>query len=233
MKKVLMMGVVLIATVFVSKAQVFIGGGVGFDYCEEKTKNGSNSFDKLSETAFVFSPKIGFYLNDKFAIGLEVDIINLSKKTTEEFRLLYIFGYNGGYYSHYDLKENVFAWGLSAFARYHLWGTGKFSLHLESPLGIVGTSTTATITIMESSISIGNPELSFGIAVFPVLSYGLTDKFRMEINSDFLRLGFTSTITEDRNNSSNKDVTNNFGFGVNSSSYFNRIPVTISCILKF
>ena len=222
MKKVLVVIVVLIATVSMSKAQVFIGGGVGFDYNGGTFKFGGNSLDKPSETAFIFFPKAGFYLNNNFAIGLEVDIISLSRKTPKEFR----YGdYGYGYYGYFeDLKENLFAWGISAFARYDLVEVGKFSLLLECPFGIVKSKTKETQGSITRDV---NPTLAFGIAVLPVLSYDLTDKFSIEASCDFIRLGFTSTIVD------NKDITNNFGFGINSSSLNNSIPMTISCIFKF
>ena len=233
MKKVLIAVVALIATTLSSNAQIFIGGGLGVDFNGGKYKQGYISLDKPSEFAFVLSPRAGFYLNDDFAIGLEIDIINIDRKIPKEFRSDYGYGYDPylGYNPYAkDLKENLFVWGISAFARYNLVKVNKFSLLLEGTLGIAEVQSKETEGLSTEN---SDPASSFGMSIFPVLSYSLTNKFSIEASCDFLRLGFTSTTIKDLDDNDNKDVTNNFGFGVNSSPLNNSIPVRFSVIYKF
>ena len=127
MKKVFLAVVVMFATVTMSSAQVFVGGGVGFDLTGGKYKGGGASIDKPSGMAFNFTPKVGYYLSDDLAIGLEVGLVSLSMKTPKELT-----------YSGDEIKQSIFGWGVSAFARQKLVGDEKISLHLEGSIGIAG-----------------------------------------------------------------------------------------------
>ena len=76
---------------------------------------------------------------------------------------------------------------------------------------------------------------TFSIGVLPVVSYSLTDKLSLEASCEFLRLGFDYTVIKSKDNSDYKDITNSFGFGVNTGSYsfLSSSILNIGLILKF
>ena len=201
MKKLFIACVVLMAAVLTSNAQLFVGGSVGLDFGGGTTKRGNTSSDKPTHLAIEFSPKVGFYLSDDFAIGLEVGFFNALEKTK---------GTGGSS----DIKDNTFGWGFSPFARYNVIGGEKLSLLLEGAVAIQGYKSKYT---SGSTTSNGNPVTAFSVGILPVLSYSLSDRLDIEASCDFLRFGFQTVIVKSSANSDNKNISNNFGFGINSS----------------
>lgn len=198
MKKVIISFVVLVAAVLSTNAQIFVGGGVGVDFGGGKSTSGGTSVDLPKSLAFSFTPKVGFYLNDDFAVGLEVGLLSMTQKRT--------------LYSGDERKDNTTGWAVGAFARYNLIGGDKLSLLLEGSIAYGGMKDKTTVG---STTTNGDPVSTFGIGVLPVLSYSLTEKLSIEASCDFLRLGFLSITEKDSGNSNDKVTENYFGFGVN------------------
>ncbi len=193
MKKVIVTVVVVLVTVLTSNAQFFVGGSVGLDFTSGKYKNNGVSVDAPSTFAFDISPRVGYYLTDRWAIGAEAGIERSVKN------------YKG------DSKKKEFqtTWGIGAFARYHLIEVNKFAFILEGTLGYQGYKQK---TKVNSTTQEGDPVNSFGLAVLPVLSYNLTEHISIEANCDFLRLGFYR-VTQKGDNV--KYAGNYFGLGAN------------------
>jgi len=181
---------------------MFVGGGIGFDFTGGKTKNGSNTQDRPSSFTFQLSPKVGYYLSDDLAIGLEVGFITMSRKTPKDL-----------WWGSDDRIFSTTGWHVGAFSRYNLVGTEKLSLLLEGGLTIGGLKSKEKVG---SNTTDGNPSSFFTIGVLPVLSYDLSDRLSIEASGDFFRLGFTLHTQKDANNKDYKQTTNNFGFGVNA-----------------
>lgn len=201
-RKVLVVIAVAVLTAGYAQAQVFVGGGLGVDFTGGKVKNGGTSVDLPSGFAFSFTPKVGYYVSDDFAIGLEVGLLTGTIKVPA-------YSYSE------EWKFNLTQWGVGAFARYQLAGVDKFSLLLEGSIGVQGAKTKET---SGSTTEEGPSIFAFGIGVLPVLSYSVTDRLSIEASCDFLRLGFQSATTKRSGNSDYKSTTNTFGLGVNSQT---------------
>ena len=204
MKKVILAVVAMFATVSMSSAQMFVGGSLGFGLTGGKDKGASTSIDKTSTFSFDFSPKVGYYLNDNFAVGLEVGLNSWSRKTPKEQ-----FGGSD------DLKNSSFGWEIDAFARYSLVKFNNFSVLLEGEIGIGGETSKTKIGATETK---GNPVSTFGIGVLPVLSYSISDKWSIETSLDFLALGFWSETEKNANDKKNKSIDNSFGLSINNGT---------------
>ena len=203
MKKTFVAFAIFIVVVFTSNAQVFVGGGLGIDYAQEKDKNGSTSYDAYKAFALNLSPKVGYFLNDDFAIGLEVGLLTGTYKIPSS-------GSSGN-----DRKYSLTGWSVDAFARRNLVGTEKFALLLEGSLGVGGVKGKSTYG---STTNEGDPTFVFAVGVQPVLSYSVTDRLSIEAACNFLRFGFQSATTKIGNNSNNKETVTTLGLGVNSST---------------
>ena len=200
-KKVFLMILAAVFTANVVSAQLFVGGSLGFDFMGGKNIVGSNKTDMPSTFAFQIAPRVGYYLNDDFAIGLEVGLTT-STQTTPRVNLD-------------DIKRSTTGWNVRAFARYNLLGTERLSLLLEGGIAIGGIKSKTTIGAITTD---SNPISFFNIGVLPVLSYSLSDRLSLEASADLLRLGFSSVTETNAGNSNLKDRVNLFGFGVNTSN---------------
>jgi len=201
MKKLVVAFAVLIAAVFTSNAQVFVGGGLGVEFGGGKSTYGGTSVDAPSTLALYFAPKAGFYLSDNFAVGMEAGFLTGTEKQTSGST---------------EIKNNLFGWGVSGFARYRLAGDEKLSLLLEGSVGAGGLKNKRTVG---ANTTDGDPMFAFAIGVLPVLSYSLTDRLNIEASCDFLSFGFQSIIEKDKDDATYKYIENYFGFGVNSLGF--------------
>ena len=207
-KKVISLFVALVATVVVSNAQIMVGGGVGVGTQGGKYSAGTVSMDKPSSFSFNLSPKVGYFMNDDLAIGLEIDFFTVSAKYSKDFT-----GYQD------DLKESGTGFGIGAFARYRALEKNGLSLFVEAGLGWGSYKDKRT---MGSTTSEGSPVSILSLGVAPVLSYELSSNIKLEAGFDFLRLGFnllTVTTPASEGNSEEKDTVSSFGLGLNHSPF--------------
>jgi len=226
-KKIIISLVALVLFGLTSNAQVFIGGGIGLDFLGGKetiTQGGnSSSTDDPTNFSFSFEPKVGYFINDDFAIGLQFGIGMLTSKEKQV---------NGNITT--TIKENTFLWGVKPFVLYKMVGNDKLGLFLEGAVPLLGAvpkrieddGTTTTTTK-------GLKTFSIGVGISPVLVYNITDKLSLEASSDFLRLGFESTIIKNVPANSGdmeyKHVQNHFGFGINDLGN----AIKLGLVLKF
>ena len=201
MKKLVITFAVLIAVVFTSNAQVFVGGGLSVDYMSGKSKYGSTTNDSGSGFIFNFTPKVGYYMSDKFGFGLQVGFLNGTLKEPS---------YGS---SSQDDKYTLTGWSVEPFVLYKLVEVDKITFLLAGSAGISEAKTKETYG---STTWEGDPTTILSAGVLPILSYSLTDRLGIDVTCNFLRLGFDSYTTKSADNKDNKDTVNTFGFGVNS-----------------
>ncbi|MCL2074615.1 MAG: hypothetical protein FWH18_11885 [Marinilabiliaceae bacterium] len=217
MRKVIISFAVLCLTALTINAQLFVGGTVSVDsWGGSRTSGTTTATPPPSTLSFTIAPKVGFYLNDDFAIGIQAGI--LSAVTTSK----------SSDTPPVETKAGAFGWLFGAFARMNLVEAGGFSFLLEGGLGISG----ATPYYIDGSAQRhdGDPVTIFDIGVAPVLSYSFSNALSAEFMCDFLRLGFTQETEKSGDTTdpwTNSD--NHFGLGVNS----NRAPVSVAVIFKF
>ncbi|MDR2969380.1 MAG: porin family protein [Tannerellaceae bacterium] len=196
MKKAVSVIVFAVIMAVSAQAQVFIGGSLGADYGGGKTKSGSSSTDRPSTFSIEFSPRVGYYLNDRFAAGIDVGFKRMVHNDRADT----------------ETKNFTTAFGVGAFGRYHAVEVDRLALILEGELGW-GTGMQKTKT--GSNSTEGDPVNTLGLFVYPVLSYSLTERLSLEAYSDFLRLGLGMMTTEN-DEMDRKTTKNYFGFGVNA-----------------
>ena len=219
MKKVIISFVVLVAAICSSNAQVFVGGELGMGFSGGNTKYGNTTVDSPSTLSVRFSPKVGFYLNDNFAIGVEV-LVGTSVENDKAVNN--------------ETKDTELEWGIAPFARLSVLEFGKFSVWFEGAAGVLGTSSkskTGNTTVDLPST------LSAGLSVAPLLSYSLTERINLEMDLNFLSLGIGTTTRTTKVSGSDDIKRNNtyFGVGVDSNNVFldDLGAVTIGFIYKF
>ena len=202
----------LVATITAGNAQFFVEGSVGVD-CSENGIDNSNLYE-TSSFSISISPQVGYWLNDKVAIGTRVTL----SKYDSKYKLTNPS--NPEYNRNSDTKTS--RWQFSAFSRYKLWGTGKISLLLDGSIYYEGSR---EITNYEGETSVTKNSTSgsrFGCYVFPAVSYDLNKKFSIIAKCNFFSLNFYSENKKLKNTSdgyttNNKSRDYHFNSGTSSN----------------
>ena len=221
MKKVFIVCIALFTAVVAGHAQFFIEGNVGVSSSEDKITVGKITHNRSSDLFFSVSPKAGYWLNERIAVGIGLSYIGqaadnqiISQNNPEQET---------------GVKGTHSLFGFSVFGRYQLYRMQKFSVLVECAVDMSGGGNKNT---SESVTKKTQSETLFGINVFPLLSYDLTDRFSLITTCDFLSLGFNSHTVKSEE-SDLKMTANNWGLNAQSSVFDNLSDISIGFIYKF
>lgn len=207
----------LIFFVTVANAQIFVGGGVGFNTQSGKVtiSDGSNSKEVSSGTSTRFSiaPLIGYNLNEKLAVGFQAGFGMSDINSTPNVNPTNSFIY----------------WYANPFARYSFLKFNKFSVYGQGNLNISVNNSKVKVN---SSISSGPSSLNFGFSVFPGMLYDLNKRISLFTELNFFSLSFNHGIYTTKselegNVTTTKSSGNTFNFGVSSDNLINTSSIQI------
>jgi outer membrane protein len=213
MKKILNVALFLLFIGASANAQFFIGGGFSFSTEGGSYKSNGNSQDKESETSFVFTPKAGYFLTDKFAFGGQLIIV--SSKVPQD---------NG------SINKGS-AFGIAPFARYYALNWNKFSLFGEAELSFLFGKTKTEVNGVSSD---GPKVTAIGLNVTPGIAFAISDRVELEGKINLFNFGYNYESTKmDAGNYEYTDNTSSFGFGVGMDEVINTGDFSIGLIIKF
>ncbi len=199
MKKVFII-VSLVLTGITANAQWYAGGSLNFGTATDKDNDGNK---QNTVTSFGLSPEIGYYLNDRFDIGLAFGIGTASTKNHTA-----------------DTKRTITTWSVAPYVRYSFIQFGKFEVIGRGSLSVEGAKAKD-----ESDNEIKST--TFGINITPVLAYNLTDHLTLQTGLNFASIGFNSTNVKDGGSE------NGFNFGFDSTDVTTLGDITVGFIYKF
>ena len=234
-------------------AQWFVGGEIGCNIINNNTKDikkelaNNDYLFKNIEIGFIVANKIGYYFNDKFALGLYLKVgygfYNRHWVNPDTYKDEYYEEKNRGY----SINS-----GIYPFIRYSVFTYKKFFLILE---GRSGTETTYSFIDREenwtgaflASKTHKSKQKNIAINIFnlkPIIGFNLTDNFQIETGINFLGLGYTINIKKEKYDGINdimaeteannvKDIQHNFDFGFKSSNILSIAQLNVSVIYKF
>jgi hypothetical protein len=212
MKKIVISFAVMIAAILTGSAQVFVGGSMGLSHTAAERKDGNNTLTFPTQFGFNISPKIGYELSNKLAVGVNFRFASHTSKQDKDAQG------PGNPAEDWNMFSKSF--GIGGFGRYALFEFSKFALIAEGNIGVVGNSsktTTGSVTVEAPSSS------TFYISVFPTIAYNLTDKFALDVSfSNLLSLGYSSTTTTikpEPGTEGNVIKAKSSHFGLNASSF--------------
>jgi len=218
-KKGVVLLIILVANIVAGNAQFFVEEITEISYNSHK-----NSVDGVSHTgpsnfSIGIKPKVGYYLNEHIAMGVNpsfyysVSKMMISDPDNPDRRIEY--------------KELLPFWQFSVFGRYKLWGFGRYnplwgtdkvSLLLESSIGLGGAiqkEKTALKTEKKSTSS------QFIISVSPTISYDFNKKISLIIQCNFLNLKYQYAKTKQVNDGVSRKISD-FRVGLSDkASFFN------------
>jgi hypothetical protein len=182
-----------------AKAQFFVEGSVSVDLSGVTTFGTDDRALESSSFRFGVSPKVGYQLNDRMAIGVSADF---ARQTA---------GQNS------ERQFTSTTWGGSIFMRYRLMEINRFSFLIETPVGFrIGSSESRDVDSGEKLSSQSHTGLQ--INAYPVISYDLSERFTFLVYCNFLNLGFSSGRTRDELTDRKIQTLNHFSFRAGSSS---------------
>lgn len=150
-----------------SNGDVFISGAVGF---------GTTSTGDLSESEFTIAPRVGFFVSDNIAIGVELGYVS---STSDVATFDPIIGETS-----YELKNNTFA--IGGFGRYYATPASDFSIF--GQLSIAYATSKSEAADLDGSSEFKANGFNFGLA--PGISYFVSDNLALE--ATFGVLGYTT-----------------------------------------
>lgn len=224
-------------------AQVFVGGALGFNYSDQIMEETSairegRAYNRTTSTAsIVFTPTVGYRINDKWSAGLDLNLIWQKR-------------HNKAVQSDIDIVDqtntdglNSLGWKISPFARYNAFKINKFGIDLELSGSIGNTKTTiddeSSLTSKKSYTQTNaQRELNYGINLSPVLTFDITEHFSLETVIGIAGIGWEGrTVTEEYSSDYGSgepvkralsETYNTFTFGLN-----NLTAVSFGCIYTF
>lgn len=223
MKKILVI-LTAVTIAAAANAQVYVGGSLGVNY---NTSNSSTSRSssviggKISEeaanTTFAFTPTVGYRINGKWAVGLDLNLALRLRKQSDT--------YAGTIKD--NLKESKeYKWDISPFVRYNLCKFKKFGIDLKLTGGI-GTSREF---LADSKKNTSTTYLNYGISLSPVITLDINDHFSLESTLGIASIGWTgskATAEGDRVTFDSESV-NSITLGLNNTT-----AIAFGCIYKF
>ena len=220
MKKFCIVFIMLITTIVVGNAQFFIEGGFRVSYSDSKN-TGSDIIYDLSSFSFSASPKIGYWLNDRMAVGAnifysETIINNNTSNLNDPAQVI-------------KSKKILPQYGFSIFGRYELYRIRRFAVLTEGDMSIsIGNTKEKLESITRKTESTS----SISLGVVPLISYDLTDKFSLITTCNFMRLHFHSDTS--KNEVTGSKVTSDFfDFDTHSNIFNSLSDISISFSYKF
>ncbi len=166
MKKSLLIVLLVVFAGVSANAQLFIGGGIGINV---------NSTDNTSEFGFNLFPEVGYSLNDRFDIGIDVGF-GINSQKQEVLTLI--------------TKTTTTNWSIAPYARYAVFQYKKFSILGKGSLMVFGNGTK---TKTGDATPVRDSSTGFGIEILPMLTYDLTQKFTLYTELNFLTLGLSTS----------------------------------------
>jgi hypothetical protein len=208
MKKIVILFITIIVATATANAQFFIEGSVGFRYAD-------SSDTDYSSSSLSIAPSIGYWLNNKVAIGISPGFGGENIDGTIDTGL--------------ENEERRRNWLISVFGRYKLWEKEKFSILIKTPVGYGTTNyknTKDTYTLRDNSMSY------FQVSAFPLVSYKLGERFDIIAECSFFSLSFSSTAHDDKAANA-KSTSNQFNFGAKSSIFNSLGNISIGFVYNF
>ena len=223
MKKLVLTFAVIFATITAANAQLFIGGNLGLGVSslgksETTTGSSTTTVDPINTFSFNIAPKIGYNLNDKMAVGLNLYFgLNNTK---------YPDGYN---MNETDHKLSYTNFGFDLFFRYYAMEVGQFSLFAEATAGLAIGNGSEEYKIGNTTTSIDKPKTTdIYVGITPGISYKVNEKLQFDAYLGLCELSFNHIMTKtETNNTKTTKSDNIFNLGINQHTNGSLIKIGV------
>ena len=228
MKRAVILLIILAVNIAVGKAQTeadhsrfFVEGSVGMMH-----QGGTRSLDGVSKDipstfGISFSSIVRYRLNDVFSVGphFRIRTTNIKEMKPDTDNPV----------NEIEFTNKDFAWTFDVLSRYELMRRGKFSLHIQTLIGIDRGITKEKTGMVEKKTQTIK---MIGFNNVPFVIYDLSDKFSLKTKIDFLSFGGSfRTIEYEKTGETVK--THYIGFTTQSDVFTYIEYINIGFIYKF
>ena len=215
MKKLMLTAAVLFAASTIANAQLFVGGNLGLGvYSNNKYEvtGGPTTITQnpIKTLDFTIAPRIGFGLNEKMAIG--VDLFYEMKNYN------YPNDYEGMNETEHKKSKTNFGAGL--FFRYYALQIGQFSLFAEASAGLKMGSGKEEYKIENVTTTVDDPKSTeIFVGIVPGISYKMNEKWQFDAYLGLCELRFTNTTSKlEKGGLTTTKTDSKFDLGLNQHS---------------
>lgn len=213
MKKVLLSAVALVAFTFANaqeeskgfgfaKGDVLVEGNLAFGSSKSTDSFNGTDLEETKTSSFTFTPKVGYFVTDKLAVGAELGVGSGKQEVTD-----FVANTNT------ENKGNSF--GAGVFARYYFLDLGqRFKTYAEAGVGFGSTK-------WEQDGQEIQKDNSFSLGIDLGINYFVTERFAISFGLNNV-LGYSSTKSEFPGGGETKE--NNFGGNLNTFDNFFDTP---------
>lgn len=200
MKKSLLALLFAVALVVPAVAEnMWVGGSLG--YQNASVKSGPDG--DVDANSFTIAPEFGYSLDETWDIGLDLSYRS-GKNDAGDFINNVPVVYKG-----YETS----GFGIAPFARYHVGQIAGIDVMIKGSLFYNSTTVKEFTSDGDATVN------SYGIAIAPVISYSINERWSIGATLNFLELGYAHSSSSDIKGSSGDDYScDEFGFNVNDGS---------------
>ena len=193
----LFLAVALVAPVFASEKNMWVGGSFGYNSDNMEYKNGS-----YSTTAWSIEPEFGWTIVDRWDIGLDFAYGRAQNVST-------VYGVNLPAISPSGIEAEIVT--VAPFVRYYLAKVAGVDV-------ILKCSVFYSKTDLETQYGYSFNASAYGISIAPIISYSINETWSIGARLNFAELSFLHSSWDD----DTYDVKDNqFGFNLNGGSLVN------------
>jgi len=218
MKIIIFVFAILAASTAVSSAQFFVEGSVSVGIINDKDEGGDHY--SSSSFGFRFAPHVGYWLNEKIAVAAGASFASgISKDMRDDP-------------DHPEEKKEserkTTEWGFAISARYKVVEKNKFSLLLNSSIGI----SESQMKVKRETVTSTSSKSSIAFVVTPSITYDLTEKLTIETYCSFLN--FVISSRADKNEATGRKYRDNqISFNTQSVIFGSLGGINIGLIYNF
>ncbi|MFK7781089.1 outer membrane beta-barrel protein [Psychroserpens sp.] len=190
------------------KGNIIVEGNLGFSSSTDTDSDETGDLFETKNSSFSFNPKAGYFISDKFAVGIQLSLNSSKFEDTVLFVDPSVTT---------ETKRSTF--GAGVFARYYFLELGKrFKTYGEFGLGFNSGNTETTVTGMDDPTQDFDTS-GFGAGASLGINYFVTECFAINFVLTDL-LSYTSS-TGENNLPNTSDETKTSGFNGNLNVFNN------------
>ncbi len=191
-------------------AQIFVGGSVSLSSNVIKTDDTGIITDR-SVFSLALSPKAGFFVSEKMAIGSELYLGRSVDKLTQTS----------------ESSSTISSFGISPFMRYYPVSWKRFSMFGQVNCGVQFASlkNKSAGTLIDDI-----NRTNFYTSLYPGLAFDVNERFSLETTLSFLGFSYSFTKMED---GTEVTKTSGFNMGANLNSITTTGGINIGAIIRF
>jgi len=207
MKKLLLAGAVALfglSNAQMTKGDWVFSGSTGFSFnnTTQKQSVNSESADVPKISAITFTPSVGYFVIDKLAVGIDLDLTSITTKFSEP---------------DYNSKSTVTNFSVMPTATYYFASGNKFVPYLGAGAGFGTNKTKYSETDMGSTVSSDDTASGFTWKVKGGVNYMITQSFAVNVGVSYNQ--FTTKQDIEGTSYELKNTYNNFGVNAGFSFF--------------